>query len=215
VNRVVALRGFCFRDTTPEFAHTLIMKGLGGAHEDVVAAVCGIETKLARHLREITDDVISLLLRRASGFLRGAFDVDTVFVGTGQEVGLDTALALRTRDRVGHDHGVEMTEMRKTVGVVDWCSDVESVHLLTVISHAKPQRRKESRKELFLEPGRLCVFAPLREKTSYGFLANSSPGLNRGFSGISEIIRPIANAISPSWIIPRKSHVSRISSEGW
>ena len=27
-----------------------------------------------------------------------------------------------------------------------------------------PQRRKESRKERYLEPGRLCAFAPLREK---------------------------------------------------
>jgi hypothetical protein len=26
------------------------------------------------------------------------------------------------------------------------------------------QRRKESRKERYLEPGRLCAFAPLREK---------------------------------------------------
>jgi len=32
------------------------------------------------------------------------------------------------------------------------------------ISPAKAQRRKESRKERSLEPGRLCAFAPLREK---------------------------------------------------
>jgi len=32
--------------------------------------------------------------------------------------------------------------------------------------HARAQRRKDSRKECHLEPGRLCVFAPLREKSS-------------------------------------------------
>src|SRR5689334_4637435 len=75
VNRVAALGSLRFRDATPELAHALVMKRLGGAHEDVVAAVGRVECKLVRHLFEITDNVIGLFLRRASGFLRGAFDV--------------------------------------------------------------------------------------------------------------------------------------------
>src|SRR6185369_15506144 len=141
VDRVVALRRFCFCDATPELAHALVMKRLGGAHEDIVAAVCGVEAKLARHLLVITDNVIGLLLRRASGLLRGALDVDAVLVGAGQEISLDTALTFCTRDRVCHDHRVEMTKVWKTVGVVDWCSDVESIHLLTIVSHAAARRR--------------------------------------------------------------------------
>jgi hypothetical protein len=104
------------------------MKRLGRAHEDVVTAVFGVEAKLARHSLEVTDDVVCLFLRSTSRFLRGAFDVDSVFVGSGKEVGLDAALLLCARDGVADDHSVEMTEMRQAVGVVDWCRDVESFH---------------------------------------------------------------------------------------
>src|SRR6185436_18599389 len=178
VNRVVALWSLCVRDSTPELADAFVMKRLGGAHEDIVATVRSVEGKLTRHLVVITNDVVGLLFRCTAGFLRSAFDVDAVFVGAGQEVSLDAALSLRPRDRVSHDHRVEMTEMRQAVGVVNWCSDVESVHQF------------------------FCVFVPFCGYLE-GFLANSSPGLKRGFSGLSEIILPIANAISPSWIIAR------------
>ena len=117
------------------------MKRLGGAHEDVVAAVFGIQTKLARHLLEIADDVIGLFFRRASGFLCRALDVDAVFVSAGQEISFDAMLTFSARDRVGHDHRVEMTEVRKTVGVIDWCSDVESVHLLRQFSRKGAKRQ--------------------------------------------------------------------------
>src|SRR6185369_9981777 len=129
VDRAVPLRRLCFRDSSPEFADALVMKGKGGAHEDVVTTVRSVETKLTRHLGEIADDVIGLFLRCSARLLSGALDVNSVFVRAGQEISLDASLSFRTCDRVSHDHRVEVTEMRQAVGVIDWCSDVESVHL--------------------------------------------------------------------------------------
>src|SRR5262249_10346190 len=100
VDRVVTLRGLCFRDSAPELTHAFIVKRISGAHEDVVAAMFGIQTKLARHPREIADDVISLLFGCAPRFLCRTLDIDAVFVGAGQEIGLDAALSFRARDRV-------------------------------------------------------------------------------------------------------------------
>src|ERR1041385_5088652 len=83
VDSVVAAWRFCFSDAAPELTDALVVKRLGGAHKDVVTAVCGVETKLARHLLVVTDDVIRLLLRRAAGLLGGALDVDAVLVSAG------------------------------------------------------------------------------------------------------------------------------------
>ncbi len=83
VDRVVAAWGLVARDASPQFTHALVVKRLGGAHEDVVAAVCGVETKLARHLLVVTDDVIRLFFRRASGLLSRALDIDAVLVSAG------------------------------------------------------------------------------------------------------------------------------------
>src|SRR5215213_5535217 len=83
VDGIVATRCFVARDSSPEFTNPLVVKRLGSAHEDVVAAVCSVETKLARHLFVVTDDVIRLFLRRAAGFLGGALDVDAVLVSSG------------------------------------------------------------------------------------------------------------------------------------
>jgi hypothetical protein len=104
-----------------------------GTHEDVVTAMFGVETKLARHLLEVIDYVVCLLLWRSACFLSCAFDVDAVFVSARKKVGFDAALSLGARNRVSHDHRVKMTEVRQTVGVVNWCSDVKSVHLLTIV----------------------------------------------------------------------------------
>jgi hypothetical protein len=51
-----------------------------------------------------------------------------VLIGSGQEKRLNSLLSFVTRNRVGHDHGVEMTKMRQTIGVVDGCGYVESFH---------------------------------------------------------------------------------------
>src|SRR6185369_9348499 len=83
VDRIVAARRFGFGDSPPELADALVMERLGRAHEDVVTAVGGVETKLARHLFVVTDDVVRLLLRRAAGFRCSALDVDAVFVSAG------------------------------------------------------------------------------------------------------------------------------------
>jgi hypothetical protein len=40
------------------------------------------------------------------------------------------------------------------------------VGMMKRVFHAKAQRRKGRRKESYLEPGRLCAFAPLREKSA-------------------------------------------------
>ena len=104
------------------------MKRFGGAHENVVAAVFGVEAKLRSHALEIIDHVISLLLRRSAAAFGSALDVYTMFISAGKEIGFDSLLSLVTRNRVGHDHRVEMTEVRQAVRVIDGGGDVEGFH---------------------------------------------------------------------------------------
>src|SRR5437667_12872320 len=104
------------------------MKRLGRAHEDVVATVRGIKAESRGHLLEIADHVIRLFLRSAVVQLRCAFNVDAVFVGPGEKESLDSLLSLMTRDRVSHNHRVQVAQMRETVGVVDGRGDVEGGH---------------------------------------------------------------------------------------
>src|SRR5205807_4845577 len=93
VKRVVPFRSFRFRDPSPEFADTLVMKRLGRAHEDVVTAVSGIQAECGSHLLEILDNVISLFFRGAIVSLRCALDVDAVLVGAGEKEGLNSPLS--------------------------------------------------------------------------------------------------------------------------
>src|SRR5205807_4631684 len=61
INSVAPLRRFRRRDPTPEFTNSLVMKRLGGAHEDVVPTMFGVEAKLGSHLPVVTHYIISLL----------------------------------------------------------------------------------------------------------------------------------------------------------
>src|SRR4029078_11875478 len=83
VDRVVTFLCCGLSDSSPELPDTLVVKRLTRAHEDVVTAVCGVETKLGRHLLVVADDVIHLFLRRAAALRGGALDVDAVFVSSG------------------------------------------------------------------------------------------------------------------------------------
>src|SRR2546423_4241758 len=111
------------------------MKWISSAHEDVMAAMGCIQPKRVCHLLEIADDVIGLFLRSAIVLLRGALNIDAVFVGAGEKKCFDSLLAFRARNRIRHDHRIEMAEVRKAVGVVDGGCNVKSFHalLLTVM----------------------------------------------------------------------------------
>ena len=85
----------------------------------------GIQSKRGGHLREIANDIVSLFLRRAIVLLRGALDVDAVFVCAGDKESLDALLPFRSRNRIRHDHRVQMSEVRQAVGVIDGGGDVE------------------------------------------------------------------------------------------
>src|SRR5262249_25470611 len=108
-----------------QFADAFVMKGLSRAHENVIATVRGVQTKRRRHLGEIADDVIGLFLWGALIFLRRALDIDAVFVRPGKKKCLNSLLTLRPRNRIPHNHRVEMAEMRETVRVIDWGCNVE------------------------------------------------------------------------------------------
>jgi hypothetical protein len=84
-----------------------------------------VEAKCRGHLLEISDYVVSLFLRGAVIFLRGAFDIDAMLIGSGQEKSFDSLLSFLTGNRVRHDHRVEMPEVRQAVGVINRCGDVE------------------------------------------------------------------------------------------
>src|SRR6266850_1883692 len=130
VNSIVAFGGFCLGCTTPQFTDTLIVKRFAGAHEDVVTTMVGIQAKLRRHLLIIANHVVGLFFGSTAGLLSCTLNVDPVLVGAGKEKGFNSLLPFMSRNCVRHDHRVEMTKMRQTVGVVDGRGDVESVHLL-------------------------------------------------------------------------------------
>jgi hypothetical protein len=104
------------------------VKRLGRAHEDVIAAVLGVEPEVGEHLLQLSDDVIDVLFRRAPGLRRGALDVRPVLVRPRQEVGLEAALPLVTRQEVGDDGRVQVPHVGQAVGVIDGGRDVECFH---------------------------------------------------------------------------------------
>src|SRR6266568_1473678 len=126
VKSLTAFRRFRFRDPPPEFADPFVVKSLSRAHEDVVTTMPGIQPKSSGHLLEITDHVVGLLLRGAVVTRGGALDIYSVLVSAGKKEGFDSLLAFGARDRVRHDHRVQMTEMRQAVGVINGCGYVES-----------------------------------------------------------------------------------------
>src|SRR6185436_20945719 len=83
VNGAVAFWRLRFRSAAPQFTDAFIVKRLSGPHEDIVAAVFSIKSKLGSHLLEVADDIIGLFFGRASSTLSSALDVDAVLVGSG------------------------------------------------------------------------------------------------------------------------------------
>src|SRR5882724_1693888 len=128
VNRVAALRRLRPGCAPPQFTDALGMKWLGGAHEDVIAAVRRIQAEGCGHLLEIADDVIGLFLRSAIVEFGRALNVYAVFVGAGQKKGFDALLSLTPRDQVSDNHRVQVAQMREAVGVIDGRGDVEGGH---------------------------------------------------------------------------------------
>jgi len=108
VKRVITFWSFGFRDAAPKFTDALVMKGLSGAHEDVETAVRRVQAESRGHLCEVVDDKVRLFLRRAVVALGGPLDIDSVFVGAGEEKRFDSLLPLLARDRVRHNHRVQM-----------------------------------------------------------------------------------------------------------
>src|SRR2546425_7357808 len=116
VQGIAPFRSFSLRHPTPELTHSLVMKRLRRAHEDVVTAVFSIEPKRCGHLLEITDHIIGLFFRRAFVALGSALDVDAVLVGASKKKRFNTLLSFLTRNRVRYDHRVEMAQVREAVG---------------------------------------------------------------------------------------------------
>src|SRR5436309_273263 len=112
VQSVAPFRSLRLCHAPPELTHSFVMKRLRRAHENVITTMFSIETKRGCHLLEIADDIIGLFLWRAIVALRGALDVNPVFVGAGKKKRLNTLLSLLTGNRVRYDHRVEMAEMR-------------------------------------------------------------------------------------------------------
>src|SRR2546423_14216950 len=70
---------------TPQLLNALLVKRVGRAHEDVVTAMFSIQPELCRHLLEIADNIIGLLLWRSSITRSSALYVDAVLVRARQE----------------------------------------------------------------------------------------------------------------------------------
>src|SRR6266498_4469833 len=128
IDSIITARRLRLCDAPPELCNTLVVKRLRRSHEDVVATMGCIQAKRSSHLFVVTDDVIRLLLWRPSGSLGCALNVDSMLICAGEEEGFDPLLPFVTRHSIRHDHRVKMTEVGKTVRVIDWGCDVEGVH---------------------------------------------------------------------------------------
>src|SRR6266853_4035186 len=128
INCFVTAGSFCLCDASPELCYSLVVKRLCRSHENIVTAMGCIQAKRRRHFLVVTDAVVRLLLWRPSGSLGCALNVYSMRVCAGEEKGFDLLLPFVTRNSIRHDHGVKMTEVWKTVRVIDWCCDVEGVH---------------------------------------------------------------------------------------
>src|SRR5438128_3087491 len=129
VESITTLRGPGHGHPPPQFADTLAVKRLGRAHEDVITAMLCVESKGGSHFFEIADHVVRLLFWRAIIFVGSTLDIDPVLVRAREKKSFNSLLTFRARNRIRHDHRIEMTKMRQTVGVVDGRGDVES-HLV-------------------------------------------------------------------------------------
>ncbi len=87
-----------------------------------------VQTEGRSHLLVIADNIIGLFLRRTIVAFGRALDIYAVLVGAGEKECINSLLSFVARDRVSHNHRVQVTKMRKAVGVIDWRGDVESFH---------------------------------------------------------------------------------------
>ncbi len=80
------------------------------------------------HPLQLARNIVDLLLWRAVISLGCPLDIYPVFICSGQEICVETALPLITADAVRHDRRVQMPEMRQAVGVIDRGCYVKSLH---------------------------------------------------------------------------------------
>ena len=109
----------------PDLTHYPLVPLFGSADEVVVGDV-----EVGPGFTESLDNTIGKLDRRHVSCLGCLFDLLAVLIGTGQEVRLFTARAMKTRERIGGDGGVGMADMGHVVDVVDRGGDVETHGLL-------------------------------------------------------------------------------------
>ena len=76
---------------------------------------------------ELINHLIDVLPHRESLCFRGALDIDSVLVCSGQKKRVDTSLSLELRKRIDNQGGVSVTKVRLRVDVVDWSGNVEGV----------------------------------------------------------------------------------------
>src|SRR5207248_10743045 len=67
VDRLAPLRRLARRDAPPELRDARVVERLGGAHEDVVAAVRAVELEGGEHFFQLAHDLIHVLFRLAPG----------------------------------------------------------------------------------------------------------------------------------------------------
>src|SRR5262245_59288330 len=79
-----------------------------------------------RSLEFINNFIDVLPHRNASGF-GGAFYIDSVFIGSGKEEGVDPPLPFELRKGVDHERSVCVPKVRLRVDVVDWGCYVEGI----------------------------------------------------------------------------------------
>ena len=104
-----------------ELLHAALVARLGGADEVVVG-----EAEASHSARNSPAMAVAKLLRRAAGQLGGALDLLPVFVGAGEEPGIDAERPLAPRDGVAHDGRVGVAQVRPRIHVVDGRGEVEA-----------------------------------------------------------------------------------------
>ncbi len=105
-----------------------VVKRLGRPHENVVAAIFGIESEIVKHPFQFAGNMIDLFLRRSAVFFGRTLDVDAVLVRPGEKIYVESTLFLIAVYRVRDDCRVKMAKVRQAVGVIDRGCYVKGLH---------------------------------------------------------------------------------------
>src|SRR5262249_1759430 len=124
-----------FIQRAPEVLNRFFMIGVSRSNPAIV-----FNAKMSKSRSKLGDYLIDVLLERDPARVGRALDVNAMLVGSGEEEGINTALAFEPGQGISHQGGVDVAQVRPGVGVVDGSRYVK------VIFHSVCPETRETRK---------------------------------------------------------------------